>query len=250
MLIILKITCDSDPAGWRLPMLTDVTFVEAFVRQGNMRNGHVTCRLSPDDGAIFIENSWEVWMWGLWFTEQRDAVSLHHRKHRTLQDHSATSTQTQTTAFHPLTHRFTNTNYTQYSYQSQWCWRCYCLFPLRTHTSKHHCPFWRCRWWYNTNRLVFPTHLHTDSFVVWACSSSQSIQQGSPQPHSSETKSHLQTAESCWGSQSDELWGRYGLCTFTKPWGSHQIVSENYSETINAHRTIHKHQHLSMEGGF
>ena len=34
-----------------------VTLVESFIRPGNMVDGHVTCRLSPDEGAIFIETS-------------------------------------------------------------------------------------------------------------------------------------------------------------------------------------------------
>lgn len=53
-------TCDGDPAGWRLSMVAHVTLVEAFVRPGNMADGHVTRRLSPDVGAIFIESSWGV----------------------------------------------------------------------------------------------------------------------------------------------------------------------------------------------
>ena len=79
------LTCDSDPAGWRLSMTADATLVEAFIRLGNMVDGHVTCRLSPDEGAIFIEISWEVG--GLCFTGQSDIISLHHREDRTLQDH-------------------------------------------------------------------------------------------------------------------------------------------------------------------
>jgi len=54
------LTCDREPAGWRLSMTADGAPVEAFIRPGNRVEGHVTCRLSPDEGAIFIESSWEV----------------------------------------------------------------------------------------------------------------------------------------------------------------------------------------------
>jgi len=54
------LTFNRDPAGWRLSMTTDVTPVEAFIRAGHMVEGHVTFGLSPDEGAIFIESSWEV----------------------------------------------------------------------------------------------------------------------------------------------------------------------------------------------
>ncbi|CAI5660712.1 unnamed protein product [Oreochromis niloticus] len=37
----------------------NLTVTEAFIRPGNMLDGHVTCRLLPDEGAIFIESSWE-----------------------------------------------------------------------------------------------------------------------------------------------------------------------------------------------
>ncbi|KAF3698282.1 hypothetical protein EXN66_Car013963 [Channa argus] len=93
-------------------MTADVTLVEAFIRLGNMVDGHVTCRLSPDEGAIFIEISWELGGRPLCLTVQRDIMSLHHREDRTLQDHCSTSTQRQTTAFHPFPHSFINTNST------------------------------------------------------------------------------------------------------------------------------------------
>ena len=72
-------------------MTADVTRVEAFIRPGNMVEGHVTRRLSPDGGAIFIESSREVGGSGLcsifYLTAQSDVISLHHREGRTLQDH-------------------------------------------------------------------------------------------------------------------------------------------------------------------
>lgn len=68
-------------------MTADVTLVEAFIRPGNMLDGHVTCRLFSDEDAIFEESSWEVGGSGLCFTEQSDVISLHHREDRTLQDH-------------------------------------------------------------------------------------------------------------------------------------------------------------------
>lgn len=95
------LTCDRDPAVWRLSITDGVTLVESFIRPGNMVDGHVTCRLSPDEGAIFIESSWEVG--GLCCTGESEIISLHHREDRTLQDHCSTSTHRQTTAFHPPT---------------------------------------------------------------------------------------------------------------------------------------------------
>lgn len=106
------LTCDVDPAGWRLSTTADVTLVEAFIRLGNMVDGHVTCRLSPEEGAIFIEISWELGGRALCLTVQSDIMSLHHREDRTLQDHCSTSTHRQTTAFHPFPHSFINTNST------------------------------------------------------------------------------------------------------------------------------------------
>ena len=81
------LTCDSDSAGGRLSMSPDATLVEAFIRLGNMADGHVTRRLSPDEGSVFIEIGWGVGGSGLYFTVQSDVVSLHHREDGTLQDH-------------------------------------------------------------------------------------------------------------------------------------------------------------------
>ena len=103
MMTFNLLTCDRDPAGWRLSNTADGALVEAFIRPGNMVDGHVTCRLSPDEGVIFIETSWEVGG-RLCFTGQSEVFSLHHREDRTLQDHWSTSTQRQTTACHPFTH--------------------------------------------------------------------------------------------------------------------------------------------------
>ena len=85
---------DSDPAGSRHSVTAGVTLVEAFIRLGNVVDGHVTCGFGPNEEAIFIETSRQVGRGWSCFAAQSDIFPLRHRENRTLQDHFTTSTQT------------------------------------------------------------------------------------------------------------------------------------------------------------
>lgn len=83
---IIISTFHQQPAGRRL-VFSDATFVGTFVRLGKIVDGHVTCRLSPNEGNIFKKLSWEEEGSILCFTAQSDVISLHHWEDRSPQDH-------------------------------------------------------------------------------------------------------------------------------------------------------------------
>ncbi|XP_074480665.1 uncharacterized protein LOC141761235 [Sebastes fasciatus] len=78
---------DDDGGGGDEEQQLDVALVESFIRPGNTMDGHVSCRVAPDEAAIFIEISCEVRGSLLVSAAQSHIVSLHHRKDWTLQDH-------------------------------------------------------------------------------------------------------------------------------------------------------------------
>lgn len=80
------LTSPQQPDGRRLSVFSDVTFVDTFIRLGEIADGHVSGRRHPNEGTSLKKCSWEVGGAVLISTVQSDVHSLRHRVGGTLQD--------------------------------------------------------------------------------------------------------------------------------------------------------------------
>ncbi len=96
----LKITSNGHQTFWWASSSRDPALVESFIRRWNIMDGHVSCRATPNEEAIFKEIGFEFRRSSFVSAVQSHIISVHHRKNRTLQDHSLTwTTRVLTTDF-------------------------------------------------------------------------------------------------------------------------------------------------------
>lgn len=92
-----KLTVHEKPGGRRLPVCAVTAFVGAFIRLGEITDGHVTCRGRPHKKGVF-EKVCSARSRVVGSTAQSHVMALHQRPHRPLQKHRRTWRCTQTPA--------------------------------------------------------------------------------------------------------------------------------------------------------